>query len=64
MSFSVSPADLILQPQFDGATDHSEVGFQDGAGDYILGATFLNNVLSMFDLGALEVRFTALAQKL
>ncbi|OOQ91250.1 hypothetical protein PEBR_01555 [Penicillium brasilianum] len=33
-------------------------------GDYILGATFLNNVLSTFDLGTLEVRFTGLSQKL
>ena len=64
VNFPVSPADLIMQPQFDGATGHCVVGFQDGGGDFILGATFLNNVLSTFDLGRLEVRFTALAQKL
>ncbi|CEJ60171.1 hypothetical protein PMG11_08756 [Penicillium brasilianum] len=33
-------------------------------GDHILGATFLNNVLSTFDLGTSEVRFTGLSQKL
>ncbi|KAF7182520.1 hypothetical protein CNMCM7691_002091 [Aspergillus felis] len=64
VNFPVSPADLILQPQVDGSTELCAVGFQDGGGDYILGATFLNNVLSTFDLGALEVRFTALTQKL
>ncbi|GIJ85100.1 hypothetical protein Asppvi_003955 [Aspergillus pseudoviridinutans] len=64
VNFPVSPADLILQPQVDGSTGLCAVGFQDGGGEYILGATFLNNVLSTFDLGALEVRFTALTQKL
>ncbi|GFF34580.1 probable aspartic-type endopeptidase AFUA_3G01220 [Aspergillus udagawae] len=64
VNFPVSPADLILQPQVDGSTGLCVVGFQDGGGEYVLGATFLNNVLSTFDLGALEVRFTALTQKL
>lgn len=40
------------------------VGFQDGGNDspYTLGGTFLNNVLSTFDLGALEMRFTVLGR--
>lgn len=50
-----------MQPQFDGSTGLCAVGFQDGGGEYVLGSTFMNNVLSTFDLGALEMRFTALA---
>lgn len=59
-----SPADLIMQPQFDSSTGLCAVGFQDGGNDspYMLGGTFLNNVLSTFDLGALEMRFTALGR--
>jgi hypothetical protein len=63
VKFTISPADLIMQPQVDSDTGLCAVGFQDAANDppYILGGTFLNNVLSTFDLGALEMRFTALA---
>jgi hypothetical protein len=64
VNFPVSADDLIVRPLLDPATNQCIVGFQDGGGDYILGATFLNNVLSTFDLGTLEVRFTALSQKL
>jgi hypothetical protein len=64
VNFPVSTNDLILHPQVDPSTNQCIVGFQDGGGDYILGATFLNNVLSTFDLGTLEVRFTALSQKM
>ena len=64
VNFSISPADLILQT-FDSGTGMCALGFQDGGNDkssYILGGTFMNIVLSTFDLGALDMRFTALAQ--
>ncbi|KAE8143530.1 aspartic peptidase domain-containing protein [Aspergillus pseudotamarii] len=63
VNFTMSPADLIMQTLKDSETQMCPVGVQSGGGQlgYILGGTFLNNVLSTYDLGALEVRFTALA---
>ncbi|KAJ5753155.1 aspartic peptidase domain-containing protein [Penicillium odoratum] len=63
VNFTISPADLIMQSVYDSDTGLCAIGFQDAANDppYILGGTFMNNVLTTFDLGALEMRFTALA---
>ena len=52
--------DLILQGTSDG-NGSCDTRVQDGAGFNILGDTFMNNVLTTFDLGAMEMRFTALA---
>lgn len=64
VNFAINSADLIMQPQIDSSTGMCAVGFQDGGNSspFTLGGTFLNNVLSTFDLGALEMRFTALAK--
>ncbi|KAJ5627722.1 aspartic peptidase domain-containing protein [Penicillium lividum] len=64
VNFTISPADIFMQTEYDSEDRNMcALGFQDAANDppYILGGTFINNVLTTFDLGALEVRFTALA---
>lgn len=58
--FDISPADMLLQSQVDPDTGNCLVGLQDGgAGPYVLGDTFMNNVVAVFDVGASEMRFAA-----
>lgn len=57
--FAISAADMLVQGQTlpDDASS-CLVGLADGGqGPYILGDTFLNNVLAVFDVGASEMRF-------
>lgn len=61
VNFEISPADLIFQTQVDPTTGLCATGVQVSTEPYILGGVFMNNVLTTFDLGALQVRFTALA---
>lgn len=54
----ISQADMLLQASIDPATGLCEVGVMDGGmGPYVLGDTFMNNVVSVFDIGAGEMRF-------
>lgn len=50
-----------MQEIVDPDTGYCLIGPQDGGteGPYILGDTFMNNVISVFDIGASEIRFTA-----
>ncbi|PSR97771.1 aspartic peptidase domain-containing protein [Coniella lustricola] len=60
--FDISAADLIYQDYSITllGKDYCLVGIQDGTtGPYILGDTFLNNVVAVFDIGASEMRFAA-----
>ena len=60
VNFEISPADLIFQALVDPNTGLCVTGIQVSTPPYILGDTFMNNVLTTFDLGALQMRFTAL----
>lgn len=56
--FMISQADMLLQASVDPATGLCAVGVMDGGmGPYVLGDTFMNNVISVFDIGAGEMRF-------
>lgn len=56
--FMISQADMLLQSSVDPATGLCAVGVMDGGtGPYVLGNTFMNNVISVFDIGAAEMRF-------
>lgn len=58
--FWISEADLLMQDIVDPDTGYCLLGPQDGTtGPYILGDTFLNNVVAVFDVGASEMRFAA-----
>lgn len=58
--FDISDADLLMQEIVDPDTGYCLIGPQDGgSGPYILGDTFMNNVISVFDIGASEIRFAA-----
>ncbi|ROV90509.1 hypothetical protein VMCG_09823 [Cytospora schulzeri] len=58
--FWISEADMLMQDYVDPETGYCLVGPQDGGtGPYILGDTFMNNVISVFDIGASEIRFAA-----
>lgn len=51
---------MLMQEYVDEATGYCLTGPQDGTtGPYILGDTFMNNVISVFDIGASEIRFAA-----
>lgn len=54
VNFPVHADDLIVKPLLDPAENQCIVELQDGGGDYILGALFLNNVLSTPWSGYLE----------
>ncbi|KAF3763818.1 acid protease [Cryphonectria parasitica EP155] len=59
--FDISEADMLMQEytvELSG-TEYCLIGPQDGGseGPYILGDTFLNNVIAVFDVGASEIRF-------
>ena len=57
-TFNVNAADLILQGQTDPTTGLCLTGIQPGGeGPFILGDTFLQNVVAVFDVGAAEMRF-------
>lgn len=54
----ISHADMLLQASVDPLTGLCAVGVMDGGtGPYVLGDTFMNNVISIFDIGAAEMRF-------
>lgn len=58
--FYINEADMLMQEFVDEATGYCLTGPQDGtSGPYILGDTFMNNVISVFDIGASEMRFAA-----
>lgn len=58
--FWISEADMLMQDVVDEETGYCLTGPQDGGeGPYILGDTFMNNVISVFDIGASEMRFAA-----
>lgn len=58
--FYISEADMLMQEIVDPDTGYCLIGPQDGTtGPYILGDTFMNNVISVFDIGASEMRFAA-----
>lgn len=58
--FYISDADMLMQEYVDPDTGYCLTGPQDGStGPYILGDTFMNNVISVFDIGASEIRFAA-----
>lgn len=51
---------MLMQSIVDPDTGYCLIGPQDGgSGPYILGDTFMNNVISVFDIGASEIRFAA-----
>jgi hypothetical protein len=57
---------MILGSQVNPSTGLCLTGIQDGGepgedSQFVLGDTFMNNVLTTFDLGGLEMRFTARA---
>jgi hypothetical protein len=59
-TFTLDPSDLILQSQKDTTTGKCLLGITDGgSGPYILGDTFLSNVVAVFDVGAAQMRFAA-----
>lgn len=54
----ISKADMLLKSSVDPATGLCAVGVMDGGtGPYVVGNNFLNNVISVFDIGAAEMRF-------
>lgn len=55
----IDRADMLLQASVDPATGLCAIGVMDGGGTgpYVLGDTFMNNVISVFDIGAAEMRF-------
>lgn len=56
--FMISQADMLMQSSADPATGLCAVGVMDGGtGPYVLGDTFMNNVIAVFDIGAAEMRF-------
>lgn len=58
--FHISEADMLMQGSRDPTGEYCLIGPQDGTtGPYILGDTFMNNVISVFDVGASEMRFVA-----
>lgn len=57
-TFTLNPKDLILQGQKDTTTGKCLLGLTDGGtGPFILGDTFLSNVVAVFDVGAAQMRF-------
>ncbi|KAH6877285.1 aspartic peptidase domain-containing protein [Thelonectria olida] len=60
VEFWINPADLIHQDLIDPLTGYCACGITSGgAGPYILGHVFLQNVLAVFDVGGAEMRFYA-----
>ncbi|KOS19150.1 putative aspartic-type endopeptidase [Escovopsis weberi] len=60
VEFWINPADLVYRELVDPLTGYCAVGIASGgAGPYILGDVFLQNVLAVFDVGAAEMRFYA-----
>ena len=57
--YPINAADLIFQDSVDNSTGLCLTGIQDGgAGPYILGDVFLQNVIAIFDVGAAKMKFT------
>lgn len=58
--FKISKADMLIPSSVDPVTGLCATGVMDGGmGPYVLGDTFMNNVISVFDIGAAEMRFVA-----
>lgn len=58
VEFWVNPADLIYKELIDPMTGYCAIGIASGgAGPYILGDVFLQNVLAVFDVGGAQMRF-------
>ncbi|ORY67756.1 aspartic peptidase domain-containing protein [Pseudomassariella vexata] len=60
-TFQIDPKDMIYTDIVDPDTGYCLAGIVDGGdeGSFILGGTFLNNVVAVFDVGAAEMRFAA-----
>lgn len=58
VTFNVSSKDLIIPPEQEGSSACSSA-VQEGTfpGSYLLGASFLRNVVAVFDVGKMEMRF-------
>ncbi|KAG6281288.1 hypothetical protein E4U48_007234 [Claviceps purpurea] len=60
VEFWINPADLIYRDMVDPTTGYCAVAIASGgSGPYILGDVFLQNVVSVFDVGGAEMRFYA-----
>ena len=60
MKFWINPADMIYKGLIDPLTGYCAVAIASGGeGPFILGDSFLQNVLAVFDVGAAEMRFYA-----
>ena len=58
VEFGVNPADMILEDVVDPLTGYCSIAVSTGgAGPYILGQVFLQNVVAVFDVGAAQMRF-------
>jgi len=59
-TFWIDPDDMILLSEIDDETGLCLTSVQSGGeGPYILGLAFLQNVIAVFDVGAVEMRFAA-----
>ncbi|KAK0710272.1 aspartic peptidase domain-containing protein [Lasiosphaeria miniovina] len=59
-TFFVAAQDLLRQTARDPSGDYCRVGVtDDDSGPWVLGVTFLNNVVAVFDVGNREMRFAA-----
>jgi len=59
---TVDARDLLRTDQQDESGENCLVGIQGSPGPFVLGDTFLNNVLAVFDVGAGEMRFAQRAE--
>lgn len=58
VEFRINSADLIYKDLVDPMTGYCSIGIASGgAGPYILGDVFLQNVVAVFDVGGAEMRF-------
>jgi hypothetical protein len=60
-TFTVDAQDLIMQNTVAAQSNSCLLGMQDGgsSGPYVLGDTFLQSVVAVFDVGAAEMRFAS-----
>lgn len=59
-TFYIPPEDLLRQAAKDPTGEWCRVGVTDTNGPpYVLGVTFLSNVVAVFDVGKSEMRFAA-----
>ncbi len=58
INFWINPADLIYKNLVDPLSGFCGIGLSSGgAGPYVLGDVFLQNVIAMFDVGGGQMRF-------